>query len=194
METQGIKNIEVEFKFNATISLEEFKVFCEAKNPGKFKIISGFDHFMSKKGDKQSFYRHRVNTNENQLTFKRKTTEDNNFIREEHNIDLPLSVPRDKIEDLCHIHGYKYDFSLFKNCFIYNYDNYTLVFYVVYNENLKELGRFIEIEMSEEFGWNSEKEAYSELVVIEKLCKSIGLTPQTRLNKSLYEMFSKESK
>lgn len=185
-------NTEVEFKYEAKTSLSTFKDFCENRKPNKFSIVSGYDHFFSKSSDLDSFYRHRVNTNENELTFKRKTTKDNSFIREEHNIDLPLSVSQEKIAALCGINGYTYDASIFKHCFIYNYDFYTLVYYVCYDVELKELGRFIEIEMKEDYSWINEQEAFGELVTLERLCKNLGLSPDNRINKSLFEMFRRQ--
>ncbi len=185
------ENLEIEFKYNATVSLSKFKEFCEAREPKKFLIISGYDHFYLNKNQPDSFYRHRVNTNENQLTFKKKTMDTDNFIREEHNIDLPLTVSEDKIKALCNINGYTYNMSLFKNCFIYNYDYYTFVFYIVYDLDLNELNRFIEIEIKEDYDWASEEEAMSALIGLERVCKEIGVTSKVRIIQSLFEMFRK---
>lgn len=185
-------NREIEFKYPATVSLSTFKGFCQDRKADKFSIVSGYDHFFSNLKETESFYRHRVNTNENELTFKRKTVQENSFIREEHNIDLPLSVSEDKIKALCAINGYTYDSSIFKNCFIYNYAFYTLVYYICYNVELKELGRFIEIEMKEDYSWTNEQEAFGELVTLERLCKNLGLSPDNRINKSLFEMFRRQ--
>lgn len=189
-----LKNLEIEFKYNAKhLNLTHFKAFCEASHPRQFQIISGYDHFFSKHDDPDSFYRHRVNTNENQLTFKRKTVKDNSYVREEHNIDLPLNVSADKIRDLCNISSYKYNTSIFKNCFIYNYEYYTLVFYICYDKDLKELDRFLEIEMREDYDWSTEEEALSALKTIEKLCAhTLLIGPGNRINQSLFEMFRKE--
>lgn len=189
----SLKNTEVEFKYSAKINITDFKRFCEDRSPLKFQIISGFDHFMSNPSSLESFYRHRVNTLENQLTFKRKRDQDNNYIREERNIDLPLSVSQDKVEALCAVHGYVYNTSIFKNCFIYNYDYYTLVLYVCYDVNLVEKGRFLEIEMKEDHPWSTEQEAYSSLLVLEKTCKTLGASPEARLSQSLFEMFRKKA-
>lgn len=189
-----MKNQEIEFKYLATdLPLTAFKTFCEKRNPLQFVIISGYDHFYQNDSTPNSFYRHRVNTNENQLTFKRKTTDDNNFIREEHNIDLPMNVSEEKIGALCGINGYNYNTSIFKNCFIYNYDYYTLVYYICYDKDLKELNRFIEIEMKEDYDWVNQEEAMGELVTLERICKPIGLEPKNRVIKSLFELYRKES-
>jgi adenylate cyclase class IV len=186
-----MKNKEIEFKYFAKVTLTEFKEFCEKRNPERFLIISGYDHFYMNSGIEGSFYRHRVNTNENQLTFKKKTTVENNFIREEHNIDLPLDVSQEKIKDLCNINGYQYNTSIFKNCFIYNYSYYTLVFYICYDVNLNELNRFIEIEMKEDFDWTSEIEAMGALTTLERLCGHLKVDPTSRINQSLFEMYRK---
>lgn len=189
----SLQHKEVEFKYRAKVSLTDFHKFCTTtRNPVKYLLISGWDSFYSNTDLPTSFYRHRINTLENQLTFKKKISLDNNFIREEHNIDLPLSVSDQKVSDLCGVHGYKYNISIFKNCFIYNYEYYTLVFYIVYDLNLNELDRFIEIEMKEDYDWGSEEEAYSSLITLEKLCKSLSIGPDERVNKSLYEMYKKD--
>lgn len=186
---------EIEFKYNASgTSLSKFEEFCKKLNPDKFFTASGFDYFYANADSPESFYRLRVGADFNQLTFKRKTKDENNYIRTEHNIDLKNHVTKDQIEALCADFNYKYNMSIFKNAFVYTYDWYTLVYYVVYDENMKELGRFIEIELSEEKEWASDESAWNELVVIEKLCKDIGITAQSRIKKSLYEMFKKESK
>jgi adenylate cyclase class IV len=185
----SLNHREVEYKYPAAITLTEFKDFCEGRDPAKSLIISGFDHFLANPKEPGSFYRHRVNTNENQLTFKRKLTADNNTIREERNIDLPLSVTEQQVRDLCAVHGYEYTKSIFKNCFIYNYPYYTLVMYFCYDSNLTELGRFIEIEMKEDYNWRDEQEALDGLLALERLCKAIGTSPDKRIKKSLFEMF-----
>ena len=189
-----MKNMEIEFKYKADISLTEFQKFCKSRKPEQFVIVSGYDHFYSKIDDLNSFYRHRVNLTENQLTFKRKTINDNNFIREEHNIDLPVSVLEEKISAMCGVHGYTYDCSIFKNCFIYNYDYYTLVYYICYDTNLMENDRFIEIEVKEDFGWSDEQEAYNELLILERLFKPLGLSTEKRLHASLFEMYRSKKK
>lgn len=186
-----MENKEIEFKYIAKASLLEFTKFCESIGKSTFLTISGTDHFYANPRDIHSFYRHRVNTNENQLTFKRKLNPIDNFIRDEYNIDLPNSVSKDKIEALCSIHGYVYNTSIFKNCFIYQFHNYTLVYYICYDDNLRELGRFIEIEMKEDFGWETEQIAYTELVKLETMFSNLGLSSEGRIMKSLFELYRK---
>lgn len=185
---------EIETKYNAeNISLTEFIAFCNNRDPVKSFNVSGYDHFYDKTGDDESFYRHRVGENFNQLTFKRKTVDNNNFIRTEHNINLKRKVGKDQVAALCAEHGYKYNTSIFKTAFVYQYDNYSLVWYSCYNTEMKELGRFVEIEMSEDHEWTNDQEAWDLLVALEKLCKSIGVSPQARIKKSLFELFRKNT-
>ncbi len=183
---------EIEFKYRAdNITLSAFTVFCLARSPGALKIVeaSGFDHFYGNTKDPEAFCRHRIGSDFNQLTFKRKTTGGNNFVRTEHNIDLMPKMSRDQIEAVCGEFGYKYNVSVFKTCFVYFYEWIVLSYYVCYDKDLKELGRFMEIEANEDHPWASEQEAWDAVVVMEKLCKSLGLTPQMRVKRSLFELY-----
>ena len=186
---------EIEFKYRADdISLTDFAAFCNKQSPASSLVASGYDYFYEKSDCSGSFCRLRVGPDSNQLTFKRKTQDNNNFVRTEHNIDLTRETTREQIDALLSEFGYKYNTSLFKNCFIYRYNNYTSVYYIVYDAGMKELGRFVELEMSETYGWSSEEEAYGQLVLIEKLCKSVGISPQCRVKRSLFELYKKDLK
>lgn len=188
-----MKYKEVEFKYRANdITLQKFNEFCNGKPYKKFVLASGWDNFYSNSKDTNGFYRHRTGPDMNQLTYKCKKNDTNNVIRDEQNVDLERRVNSSDIEAFLARLKYKYNTSVFKTCFVYSYDTYTLVFYVVWDTNMHELDRFIEIEMSEEHSWASEQEAYSELVIIEKLCKDLGINPKTRVKKSLFELFAKE--
>ena len=183
---------EVEFKYRADeISLTDFHAFCKAKNPKKYIEASGFDHFYSNPKETESFCRLRVGADMLQLTCKQKTTEKNNFTRAEDNINLKKGTSKAQVESFLSKVGYTYNTSIFKSCFIYKFESYTYVYYVCYDVDMKELGRFVEIEMCEECGWSSEQAALNELVILEKLSKDLGITPQARVKRSLYEMFKK---
>lgn len=185
-----MKYREIEFKYNASdISLKDFNKFCKDRKPEKFIEVGGYDYFYKTTGNNGGFCRHRVGADSNQLTFKRKTTSGNNFIRTEHNIDLVNLVSVDQIAALCKEFGYEPAAALFKNCFIYVYDFYILVYYIVYDTGMKELGRFVEIEMKEDHTWTSETEAWDALTAMERICKPLGLSSQARIRKSLFEMF-----
>lgn len=184
---------EIEFKYRAdNISLKDFQIFCMSRNPLKFVQAAGYDHFYQNAKDEDSFFRHRVGPDMNQLTFKRKTSDKNNFIRGEININLKKTAQED-VQALCKELDFKHNVSIYKACWVYVYEWYTLVYYTCYDLEQKETGRFVEIEMSEDGKWETEAQAYNELVIVEKLCASeLGISPQARIKKSLFEIFKKD--
>jgi len=187
------KPLEIEFKYRANnISLDKFKEFCISKDPEVYEVISGYDHFFSSKLDKDCFYRHRIGSHTNQLTLKKKTAKDNNFVRVEHNIDLHSDTTLEQIRSMCEDIGFQYNTSIFKTSFIYIYQWYIMAYYVVYDVNMLELGRFIEIEIREDAGIETEGEAWNELIVMERVCKNLGLMPKNRVKDSLFEIFRKK--
>jgi len=190
----NLKFKEIETKYNAeNIDLKDFEAFCIKQKPDAVIIASGYDHFFEKDGDDGSFCRHRVGSDLNQLTFKRKTADSNNFIRTEHNISLQATVTEAQVAALCEdLGGYKFNCTIFKNCFVYKFPRHTLVYYVCYTPALKELGRFVEIEMAEEGIWRDEAEAWTELRRIEIMCKTFGVAASGRLKRSLFEMFKEK--
>lgn len=181
---------EIETKYNADKTpLTAFMSFCKEREPSKFVIAAGYDHFYEKVGDKESFCRHRIGPDANQITFKRKTTSENNYVRTEHNINLAKPMTEDQVRAYVEEFGYQYNTTLYKNCFVYKFDTYILVYYVVYDMDMKELGRFIEIEMDEDYPWVDDDEAWGTLLVMEKMCKSLGAKPESRITESLFEMY-----
>ncbi len=144
---------EIEFKYRAdNISLTDFYAFCEGLKGAapKYLEASGYDYFFDKADDEDGFYRVRIGHDIRQLTYKHKTKDTNNYVREEHNLDFSGNMTKEYIEGYVKSLGYEYNTKLFKNCFIYKYSTFTLVYYICYDADLKELGRFVEIEMSEE--------------------------------------------
>lgn len=188
----NFKEIEVKHRADG-ISLEKFDSFCRERQNFKKVIASGYDHFYSSPKQPDSFCRHRVGPDMNQLTFKRKNSNKNNYIRTEHNIDLDVSVTKNQIEALTSEFGYKFNFSLFKTCFVYMYPKHIFVFYVCYDTAMKELGRFVEIEAKEDFSWESDTEAWDYIIGLEKELARFGVSAQSRIKRSLFEMYSNES-
>lgn len=187
------KHLEIEFKYRAdNMGLQTFVQFCEEFNGLREHLsASGYDHFYDNVKDPGAFQRLRLGPDSNQLTLKRKTEDTNNFVRTEHNIDLAPRTTREQIEAYIAENGYTYNTSLFKSCFVYKYDRHIFVYYVCYDLDMKEIGRFIEVEMIEEYPWASESDAYEELTVLEKLMKPLGISPQNRVKKSLFELYRK---
>jgi adenylate cyclase class IV len=153
-------------------------------------MASGYDHFYANYKDGSCFCRHRVGHDLNQLTFKRKLNDKNNYVRTEHNISLTAEVSTDQVAALCDEFGFKYKGSIYKDAFIYKYQDYTFVYYICYDLDMKELGRFMEIELSEDKNWESYERAISVLNGFgNRFNQELDVTPQMRLKKSLYEMF-----
>lgn len=185
-----MKAKEVEFKYDAkNIKLEEFKTFCAHRKPSSQVVASGFDYFYSDKKDSESFCRHRIGSDTNQLTFKRKTSDANSYVRTEHNINLDRNMSQEQIKAFCSEFGYEYNTSLFKTCFVYIYEDYSLCYYVCYDSNMVEKRRFVEIEMHEDYPWSTEQEAWNALVALERICKPLGVSAQARVKLSLFELF-----
>lgn len=189
-----LNNKELEFKFDASdIKLTDFIEFAnEVQKPTESLYICGYDHFYSNAKDPNMFIRHRVGDNFNQLTVKRKLADRNNFIRDEINISLGKDVSEANAAALAKSMGYEFNVSIFKTVFVYNYPTHVLSYYVVYDLNLKEMSRFFEIEMSETYDWKNEDAAWEELRSLEyDAGLSLGIKPQGRIKRSLYEQFKR---
>lgn len=189
-----MKSKEIEFKYFANnLNLTTFKEFCIGRNPVSYKQVSGYDTFFSNPEKPQTFYRYREDGEGNkQLTFKRKEELNNSFVRTEHNIELAKEGDFEHIINYIEEHDYTRDASIFKSCFIYNFEWYTLVYYVCYDDDMRELGRFIEIEMKENYPWLNQQHAWGELVTLERICKRLGCKKEERLVLSLYEMYGRK--
>lgn len=185
---------EIELKYNAKdIDFHAFNAFALSRKPISKVIASGYDHFHANSKDKDSFCRHRVGLDINQLTFKRKGEgAANNVTRTEHNLNLSPDTSVEQVEALCAEFGYTYNTSIFKTCFVYTYEWYVFVYYIVHDKSMKELGRFLEIEAREDYNWGSEQDALTGIASIEKFAKGLGINAQSRMRKSLWEMFRKE--
>ncbi len=181
----------MEFKYRAVVDVEEFNKFCDVIfGECKSYTVFGEDKFFFDPSKPDTFYRYRTDNNHtSQMTFKRKTTSDNNYIREEHNIDLAPTCTYEQIADLLESQGYKYNTSVHKISFVHVYESFVLSYYLVMDKNLNHLDKFIEIEMREDIAWKNEKEPWYMLVTLEKLCKTIGISEESRQSKSLFEMY-----
>ncbi len=184
-----MKYKELEFKYNADgKSMQEFMDLVEPMKPAKIMMVSSYDDYFVNK--KENFVRYRYTDERGELTIKYKTTDKNNNERIE--INLPTSGDNfDHVSEFCKYLGYDWNFSIYKTCKIYWVDNVVLVYYVVYDKEMKELRRFIEIEADEEHDWESEQQAWDKVVEYEKILAPLGITPQNRLKKSLFEIFYK---
>ena len=187
---------EIETKYSAVdIKLEDFKSLCKSLKPLKEKKVSSYDYYYTK--SRKEFIRYRAGVRP-ELTVKKKTSDRNNYVRVEINLPLGSSLTAthtlETVEAFCAALGFNHNFTIYKTCQIYDYEAYNLVYYVVYDRKRKELARFIEIEMSEEYPWRTKTDAWSSLLKIEKKLKILGITNRHRISRSLYEMFRKAHK
>lgn len=181
---------EIETKYDAAdISMQAFIDLVESWKPPKKMMVSSYDdYFTNKDGD---FVRYRYTDDRGELTIKKKTTHKNNNER----IEINVPTKGDNLKTIAAFMeylGYSYNFGIYKTCKIYWLDNVVLVYYVVYDKEMKEKRRFIEIEADEDYDWASEEAAWDHVIKYEKMFESLGISPKNRLKKSLFEIFKKE--
>lgn len=190
--------IELEYKYKADdISFEAFKKLMDTLSVKKYVEASSWDYYYRNE-DHAGFMRFRASPTKPELTRKIKTIGSNNFNRFE--VDIPLD--KDKVDyktvnTFLEKLGYSENFRIFKNCFVYFLDNVNYVYYTVYDERMKEVGRFVEVEVNKEkvailnTSENNNHGAEWTLNQAAALLRDIGLTPQNRMKKSLYELFER---
>lgn len=195
-----LKIKELEFKYDitdSTLTISEFVKFCKKLSPEKRVDVSSWDVYYSPKKSghfKFDFLRYRKGQ-EPQLTQKIKTNKTNNNDRYE--IDLPLDSSQSEsdldlyVESFVKNIGFKENFRIFKNCVIFYLSKVDIVYYVVYDENLKEKGRFVEIEARKDVVFESKDEAWAHVKLIEEKCAEIGLTWQNRTKRSQWERWKR---
>lgn len=179
---------EIEFKYDASnISMNDFveRVEKELSISKKMLVSSHDDYFVDSIGN---FIRYRYTDNRGELTIKRKLNCNNNNERIE--INVPTAGDNFKtVSAFVDLLGYKHNFGIYKTCKIFWVDNVVLSYYVVYDKEMREKRRFIEIEANEEVQWKDEAEAWAEIEKYEQFLEPLNITPKNRLKKSLFEMF-----
>ena len=126
-----------------------------------------------------------------ELTYKAKTTDSNNIIRKEVNLRVD---PNDKstVQAFAEMLGFYPNFKITKYVHIYKFEEVTLPFYTVIDENGKR-DSFAEIEINEsEIHKYTEEECWEIIRKYEDILAPLGVNAQKRLRKSLFEMYRKE--
>lgn len=185
-----IRKHEIELKYNAKdVTIQAFQKFCEELKPLDYNNVSSWDTYYS--GDVEGvdfdFVRHRQD-NPPQLTVKEKLNENNNNQRIEVDLLLDNSTNEEDVQRFCERLGFTFNFKLFKSCYIYWYDKVDLVYYIAYDEEMREKGRFIEIEARKDRSFESAEEAWELVREWEKKLTKFGITPNHRIHKSQWEM------
>jgi predicted adenylyl cyclase CyaB len=183
---------EIETKYDADeIDRLKFKSLVRGLNPDSFLYCEGTDIYYVKGGNDFLRYRMAVkhlNDDRSELTFKKKSIEQNNNIRTEVNLRIDLNNP-ELVEAFCEGLGYKRNFSVYKLCDIYFFNDANIVYYTVIPDNGKQ-ANFVEIEASEDIGLTSEQ-SWEIVQKYEKLLAPLGITAQKRKRLSLFEMYAK---
>lgn len=181
-----------------TKRLEAFGETLSEKNKEAFQklldeTVGAFPPFMRYRRPS-----HGLDGDRKELTTKYKQSgSKNNIQREEKNIRVD-KVDEETIMKFVSDLGYKLNFSIWKTCHIYNFNDATLVFYSVYdttNGKASKMDTFVEIEVNEEKIHNmTEKQAFEIIEKYEKSLETVGLSARSRLRKSLFEMYKRDVK
>jgi adenylate cyclase class IV len=169
--------------------LYKFKAICESLTPNDFIYAESDDKFFYR--DDNMFVRHRSSKDGySQLTLKKKLNDNNNINRIEYNVMLEKNYGEELLGMFKEL-GLNKTFTISKYAHIYNFNEATLAFYTVKNNDTVK--HFAEIEVNEEIIGNlTEKQAWEIIRLYEDALVPLGIKPQSRLKLSLYEMYKEE--
>lgn len=184
---------ELEYKYKAdNIELQDFISVMQTLPITKQKDVSSWDYYYTNKISEDEFIRYRVSETP-ELTIKRKINENNNWQRVE--VDLPLrSINKTIVDKFVELLGYKHNTAIYKTCFIYWLENINFVYYIVYDKNMHEKGRFIEVEVNKDkVSFLGKEGVEKNLKYGQEILTNFQLGPLNRLKKSLFEIFVKNN-
>lgn len=176
---------ELEYKYKAdNINLTDFKKLMKKLPITRKMEASSWDFYYT--NESNSFIRYRASSTP-ELTQKVKTSESNNWSRVEVDLSLdPIKADKETVTKFVELLGYQENFRVFKTCFVYWLDKVNYVFYNVFDENMKEVGRYIEVECNKNSGADQ-----SHLDEAADKLKELGLNPSNRMKKSIFELYNK---
>lgn len=187
----NIETTELEFKYDGSdIKLSKFIEFANKYNPVKRVEGSGWDYYFSGEGQGFEFIRFRQG-GISELTIKIKSEDKNNNNRFELDVPLDMKVSPWIVEKFVSLFGFKENFRVYKYFDIYWFEKVDIVYYTIYNKDMTEIGRRVEIEARKDYPFKSADEALAEVKAMEQLMSEIGITPQKRMKKSMWEQFRK---
>ena len=192
-EAFNIELTELEFKYNADeMKLGDFTKFAESLKPEKKLEVASWDHYYSGPTNLPFEFMRFRNGPSPEITIKIKHGDKNNNNRFELDLPLRLNVSDWMVKTFVELFGFKENFRVYKYCSIYWYEKLDIVYYIIYNKDMVEQGRRVEIEARKDYPFQSEEEALTEVKAMEQRMSEIGLTPQNRMKKSMWETFRKE--
>jgi hypothetical protein len=209
-----LEHVEFETKYRVEDhQLIEFKQILDSlKEDKSFLYVEGPDYYWTypkwwfdnnKEWDEGgTFVRFRkpsygLDNGNRQVTWKYKPKDaKNNIQRIENNWDLKQKTEEASVIKQLQCSGCKFNFSIVKNCHIYNLSDATLVFYTVYDTTdgkPKKADNFVEIEVKEETMKNlTEDQAWEIIVKYEKVLEPLGINARKRLYSSLFKMYKRD--
>lgn len=185
MSRRKNKPIEVERKYRARgRDWAPFVALCRSKSPGRELETMGPDTYFLR-GD--TAIRWRVGKDISQLTIKERLSKVSSLVRNEYEIDLAFPSPRAVIAFIKAL-GFEKLFRIRKQCHIFWYHseqgNVCVVIYRVSCRGFKDR-YFIEIEAEK----GQDEKASRHLV--KQWEKALGLSPDRRISRTLFEIYSK---
>lgn len=187
---EGTEFLEIETKYRADkIDRLKFKEIGISLQPKSFLYVESDDTYFVKSDTE--FLRYRAadantKSKRSELTFKKKHKAHNNWVRTEVNLRVDNNPP-ETVKAFAEGLGYYFNFVISKFCDIYFYEDADIVYYSVRDADGK-YQNFMEIEVMEGYA-KSQEEAKQILTKYEKLLEPLGIVPQNRLRKSLFEMY-----
>lgn len=188
---KAFTEMEVKFRVAGDV-IYAFKQLVEKQQGLKGFVYIESDDIYYTKGSE--FIRHRFakrgDDKRQELTYKSKSTVNNNIIRKEVNLRVDPNE-HDTVNAFVETFGFQRNFRISKIVHIYNFEDVTIPFYTVIDEQGK-LDHFIEIELVEEkIPSLTEEEAWGIIKSWEAVLAPLGVNSQKRLRKSLFEMYRK---
>lgn len=184
-----ISTTELEFKYAIDdLKLSEFVKFAESMNPKKELEVASWDFYYSGPNLPFEFMRFR-NGPSPEITIKIKNNEKNNNSRVEVDLPLNISVKEWLVSKFVGLFGFKENFRIYKHCQIYWYEKLDIVYYTMFDKNMVEIGRRVEIEARKDYPFPNQTDAIEEIKSMEKKMSAIGISPQKRMKKSNWEQF-----
>lgn len=185
---------EIEYKMKAdNIKLTDFQKLMKSLGKSEVITVSSWDQYYSNSENEYEFIRHRQSDTNPELTIKRKTNSNNNFNRIE--IDVPIKPNcEENVQKFVEMLGYKFNFKIYKSCFIHKFKDVNYCYYLTYDENMQFLDAYLETEVNKECIDSIIKRGIDPTEVLNEAAKhleSIGLTSKNRMKKSLYEIYKK---
>lgn len=182
--------LEIETKYDADfINRLTFKALMKGMSPKSFLYVESSDRYFVK--SETEFLRFRMppdNDQRAELTFKKKHGTLNNNVRTEVNLRVDNNSA-DTVNAFCEGLGYKFNFSIYKMCDIYYFEDANVVLYSVIDEDNK-IKTFLEIEVREDQDI-LEEAAWDIVLKYEKILNPLGINGQKRKRLSLFEMYKK---